>query len=57
MAHDILLDPHSLGRRYFRAEAVRGLLDEHVKGVRHWHHQLWNILMLELWHRACIDRY
>ena len=56
MAHDILLDPHSLGRGYFRAEVVRGLLDEHVKGVRHWHHQLWNLLMLELWHRACIDR-
>jgi len=56
MAHDILLDPHSLGRGYFRAEAVRGLLDEHVTGVRHWHPQLWNLLMLELWHRACIDR-
>jgi asparagine synthase (glutamine-hydrolysing) len=56
MAHDILLDPHSLGRGYFRAEAVRGLLDEHVRGVRHWHPQLWSLLMLELWHRACIDR-
>ncbi|MBM2836839.1 MAG: asparagine synthase (glutamine-hydrolyzing) [candidate division NC10 bacterium] len=56
MAHDILLDPHSLGRGYFRAEAVRGLLDEHVKGVRHWHPQLWNLLMLELWHRAFIDQ-
>ncbi|MBI2902068.1 MAG: asparagine synthase (glutamine-hydrolyzing) [Candidatus Methylomirabilis oxyfera] len=56
MAHDTLLDPHSLGRGYFRAGAVKGLLDEHVKGVRHWHHQLWNLLMLELWHRACIDQ-
>lgn len=56
MAHDILLAPRCLGRGYFRAEAVKRLLDEHVRAVGRWHHQLWNLLMLELWHRACIDR-
>jgi asparagine synthase (glutamine-hydrolysing) len=55
MAYDTLLDSRSVGRGYFRTETVKRLLDEHVTGVRHWHPQLWNLLMLELWHRVCID--
>ena len=55
MAHDILLAPRCLGRGYFRAEAVKRILDEHVSAVGRWHHQLWDLLMLELWHRAFID--
>jgi hypothetical protein len=34
---------------------VQRLLDQHVAGIRAWHYQLWNLLMLELWHRAFID--
>lgn len=56
MAYDTLLDPRSLGRGYFRPEVVRRLLDEHVRGVQNFHRQLWNLLMLELWHRCFIDR-
>jgi asparagine synthase (glutamine-hydrolysing) len=56
MAYDTLLDPRSLGRGYFRPEAVKRLLDEHVGGVQNFHRQLWNLLMLELWHRCFIDR-
>lgn len=55
MARDTLLAPRCLGRGYFRAEAVRRMLDEHVRGVRRWHHQLWSLLMLELWHRDFLD--
>jgi asparagine synthase (glutamine-hydrolysing) len=42
-------------RGYFRAEYVERLLREHVAGTRNWHYQLWNLLMLELWHRMFID--
>jgi len=56
MAHDTLLNPQSLGRGYFRPEAINRLLDEHVRGVGKWHYQLWTLLVLELWHRTFIDR-
>ena len=56
MAQDLLLSPRAVERGYFRREVVQRLLDEHIKGVRQWHYQLWNLLMLELWHRTFIDR-
>ena len=55
MAYDLLLGPRALGRGYFHREVVQRLLDEHVQGVRSWHYQLWNLLVLELWHRMFID--
>jgi asparagine synthase (glutamine-hydrolysing) len=56
MVWDTLLDPRSLERSYFKADAVKRMLDEHARGLRQRHHQLWSLLMLELWHKACIDR-
>ena len=44
-----------MARGYFRPEAIRLLIDEHVSGRANWHHQLWNLLMLELWHQMFID--
>ncbi len=55
LAQDVLLNSRSIGRGYFRPGAVKRLLDEHVRGVGHWHEQLWSLLMLELWHRTFID--
>jgi asparagine synthase (glutamine-hydrolysing) len=55
LAHDTLLDSTSTARGYFRPATVARLLDEHARGVRPWHEQLWNLLMLELWHRRFID--
>jgi len=56
MAYDILLSPRLRQRGYFNDAFVKRLLDEHSSGARAWHYQLWNLLVLELWHRAFIDR-
>jgi asparagine synthase (glutamine-hydrolysing) len=55
MAEDVLLGPTAAGRGYVEPAVVRRLIDEHVSGVRSWHYQLWNLLILELWLRAFID--
>jgi asparagine synthase (glutamine-hydrolysing) len=55
LATDTLLDTTSTRRGYFRSSTVARLLNEHVSGVRSWHEHLWNLLMLELWHRKFVD--
>jgi asparagine synthase (glutamine-hydrolysing) len=52
---EILLDPLTLGRGYFRPDAVRRLIDDHL--ARRWDHayRLWALLMFELWHRTYLD--
>jgi asparagine synthase (glutamine-hydrolysing) len=55
MAYDVLLDSRALGRGYFRADAVRQCLDEHLSRRADHQHRLWGLLMLELWHRAFVD--
>lgn len=57
LAHDVLLSNEMRDRGYFRQDVVRRLLEEHTRGVRAWHYQLWNLLMLELWHREFIDNH
>ena len=47
----ILLEPRSLQRGYFRPAAVRSLVDEHLRGRRDRSSLLWRMLVLELWHR------
>jgi len=54
-AYDMLLSPRSIQRGYFKREVVERLLHEHVNKVRAWHYPIWNLLMLELWHRMFID--
>ena len=43
-------------RGYFDMRVVQQLFDEHQSGRVAWHLQLWNLLMLELWHRMFIDQ-
>ena len=50
MLDDIVLSKSALERGYLRPEAVRTMVDEHLRGVDH-SHRLWSLLMLELWHR------
>jgi asparagine synthase (glutamine-hydrolysing) len=51
----ILTEPRSLQRGYLRPEAVRGLVDEHVRGRRNRSGVLWKMLILEWWHRNFLE--
>jgi asparagine synthase (glutamine-hydrolysing) len=54
-ASDVLLDERARRRGYFEMTAVEQLLREHASGQARWHLQIWNLMMLELWHRTFID--
>ncbi len=54
LLRDALLSPRSLERGYFREPEVRRLIDEHLEWRADHSFQLWNLLMLELWHREFI---
>jgi asparagine synthase (glutamine-hydrolysing) len=51
----ILTEPRTLQRGYFRPEAVRALVDEHVRGRRNRSGVLWKMLILEWWHRNYLE--
>jgi asparagine synthase (glutamine-hydrolysing) len=51
----VLLEPRSLQRGYFKPAAVRSLVDEHLRGRRDRSALLWQMLVLELWHRNFLD--
>jgi asparagine synthase (glutamine-hydrolysing) len=51
----ILLEPRTMERGYFRPQAVRALIDEHVRGRRNRSGMLWRMLVLELWHRNFME--
>jgi asparagine synthase (glutamine-hydrolysing) len=55
MAYDVLLSPTALQRGYFRKQAMAQLLDEHCAGQQNHAETLWQLLVLELWHRTFID--
>jgi asparagine synthase (glutamine-hydrolysing) len=52
---DVLLDQKSLDRGWFRPEAVRQLVDEHVTAKWDHSYRLWNLLILELWQQTFLD--
>lgn len=51
LVEDVLLSPTALGRGYFRPDAVRNLVREHLETRQGNPDQLWALLWLELWHR------
>src|SRR5882672_296032 len=52
---DMLLEPRSLDRGYFRREAIERLLNEHRATHRDNYDRIWRLLNLELWHRVCLE--
>ena len=51
----ILLEPRTLQRGYFRPEAVRSIVNEHLRGRRNRSNVIWQMLILELWHRNFLE--
>ena len=52
---DILLEPRTLERGYYSRAALRNLVDEHTSGRRDRSHEIWLLLMLELWQRNFLE--
>ncbi|HEX8071728.1 MAG TPA: asparagine synthase (glutamine-hydrolyzing) [Pyrinomonadaceae bacterium] len=50
-----LLSERSLRRGLFRPERLTHIVTEHTEGRRDYAHQLWTLLMLELWYERFID--
>ncbi len=55
MLYDIVLSPRALSRGYFDPSFVRTLTKWHEKGAWDYSTQLYQLLMLELWHRKFAD--
>ena len=51
----VLLEPRTLQRGYFKPAAVQSLVDEHISGRRNRSGLLWRMLVLELWHRNFME--
>jgi asparagine synthase (glutamine-hydrolysing) len=54
-AREVLLEPRTLDRGYFRPEAVAQLFDEHQQGRFNHGYRLWSLLILELWQREWME--
>jgi asparagine synthase (glutamine-hydrolysing) len=55
LASDVFFDGRLRQRGYFKMEVVQRMLDEHRRGKNAWQKELWNLLMLEMWHRMFVD--
>lgn len=56
LLQDTLTDARTQQRGYFNQSMVDAILREHLSGRRDNSSHLWSLLMLEMWHRAFIDR-
>ena len=52
---EVVLSDKAMRRGLFKPEAVRQLVELHARGERDYSHQLWTLLMLELWFNRFID--
>jgi asparagine synthase (glutamine-hydrolysing) len=55
LTREVLLDRDSIGRGYFRREAVQSMLDRHSAGADEETKRLWSLFVFELWHRELVD--
>jgi|CXWL01.1.fsa_nt_gi asparagine synthase (glutamine-hydrolysing) len=55
MLEDTLFSQRSIQRGLFNTQAVRKLCADHVERRNDYAHQLWQLLMLELWHQTYLD--
>ncbi len=52
---ETLLSEKALGRGLFKPSSVKQMIELHTRGERDFAHQLWTLLMLELWFNRFID--
>jgi len=52
---EVLLSETATKRGLFKPGAVRHMVEQHTNGRQDFAHQLWSLLMLELWYRRFID--
>jgi len=52
---EILLDPRTLSRGYFRPQYIRRVLERHRAGAEDLSRRIFALLALELWHRKYVD--
>jgi asparagine synthase (glutamine-hydrolysing) len=55
LARDVLLDDRSRKRGYFNFTYIEQMMDRHASGEDDLTVNIWNLLVLELWHRIFID--
>lgn len=55
LVYSTLMSDRAIGRGLFNAEAIKSLLDRHVSFEEDASHQIWTLLMLELWFQRFID--
>jgi asparagine synthase (glutamine-hydrolysing) len=56
IAHDLLFSERAAQRGYLRRRRVQAIWDAHQRGTRDYAAQIWALMVLELWHRQCLDR-
>ena len=52
---EVVLSDKALRRGLFKPDAVKQIVELHARGERDFSHQLWTLLMLELWFNRFID--
>ncbi len=53
---EIILSESAMNRGYFKESEINKLIEEHNSGDQDHHKILWQLLVLELWHREYVDR-
>src|SRR5206468_1142206 len=53
---DTVCSPRALARGFFEPRTVRWLWDAHRTGRANFEHEIWMLLILEVWHRVFVDR-
>jgi len=54
--YEILLEPRTLNRGYFKREGVERLLNDHIELRNDHSSKIWALLFLEMWFRVFIDK-
>lgn len=55
LLNETLLSSKSLKRGYFKPDLIQEMVHLHIMRKRDYTHQLWALLMLELWHQRFMD--